>query len=79
MVALYQPGPMELIPEFIARKHGKKEINYIHPKLEPILKNTYGIAIYQEQLMQIARDLAGFSWIEADILRKAVGKKIKIP
>ena len=77
MVALFRPGPMSLIPEFIARKQGKKEIKYIHPKLKPILKNTYGIAIYQEQLMQIVRDLAGFSLVEADILRKAIGKKIK--
>jgi len=77
MVALFRPGPMELIPEFMARKHGKKEIVYAHPKLKPILKNTYGVAVYQEQLMQIARDLAGFSLSEADIIRKAVGKKIK--
>jgi len=77
MVALFRPGPLEFIPEFIARKHGKKEIEYLHPKLKPILENTYGIVVYQEQLMQIARDLAGFSWIEADVLRKAVGKKIK--
>lgn len=77
MVALFRPGPMDLIPEFIARKRGEKEITYIHPKLEPILKNTYGIAVYQEQLLQIVRDLAGFSLSEADVLRKAVGKKIK--
>ncbi|HEY4509405.1 MAG TPA: DNA polymerase III subunit alpha, partial [Candidatus Paceibacterota bacterium] len=77
MVALYRPGPMELIPDYIARKHGKKEIVYLHPKLEPILRNTQGICIYQEQLMQIARDLAGFSMGEADVLRKAVGKKIE--
>ncbi len=77
MVALFRPGPMQLIPEFIARKHGKQTISYIHPKLEPILKNTYGIAVYQEQLLQIVRDLAGFSLSEADVLRKAVGKKIK--
>lgn len=77
MVALFRPGPMELIPEFIARKHGRKEITYIHPKLKPILKNTYGIAVYQEQLLQIVRDLAGFSLAGADVLRKAVGKKIK--
>jgi len=77
MVALFRPGPMSWIPEFIDRRHGKREINYIHPKLKPILKNTYGIAVYQEQIMQIARDLAGFSLAEADILRKAVGKKIK--
>ncbi|MBI1888487.1 MAG: DNA polymerase III subunit alpha [Candidatus Spechtbacteria bacterium] len=77
MVALYRPGPMELIPDFIARKHGKKEINYLHPRLEPILKSTYGIAVYQEQVLQIARDLAGFTYSEADVLRKAIGKKIK--
>jgi len=77
MVALYRPGPMELIPEYIARKHGRKSIEYLHPKLESILRNTYGICIYQEQLMQIAQKLAGFSLAEADTLRKAVGKKIK--
>ena len=76
MVALYRPGPMDWIPDFISRKHGRKKITYIHPKLEPILKNTYGVAVYQEQVMQIARALAGFSLSEADILRKAVGKKI---
>lgn len=77
MVALYRPGPMELIPDFIDGKHGKKETTYLHPKLKPILEKTYGIAVYQEQVMQIARDLAGFSLAEADVLRKAVGKKIK--
>ncbi len=77
MIALYRPGPIELIPEFIARKHGKKRIEYLHPKLEPVLANTYGVMIYQEQLMAAARALAGFSLSEADILRKAVGKKIK--
>lgn len=77
MVALYRPGPMEWIPEYIARKHKKHQIEYPHPSLEPILKNTYGICVYQEQLMQIARELAGFTLAEADTLRKAVGKKIK--
>ncbi|OHA71622.1 MAG: DNA polymerase III subunit alpha [Candidatus Wildermuthbacteria bacterium RIFCSPHIGHO2_12_FULL_45_9] len=77
MVALYRPGPMEFIPDYIARKHGKKTIEYIHPKLELILKNTQGICIYQEQLMQIARELAGFTMGQADVLRKAVGKKIE--
>ena len=77
MVALFRPGPMELIPNYISRKHGKEPIVYLHPKLEPILKNTYGVIVYQEQLLKIARDLAGFSIGEADILRKAVGKKIK--
>jgi len=76
MVALYRPGPMDWIPDFIARKHGRKKITYIHPKLEPILKNTYGVAVYQEQVMQIAQALAGFPLAEAYILIKAVGKKI---
>ncbi|MFH0806166.1 MAG: DNA polymerase III subunit alpha [Candidatus Brennerbacteria bacterium] len=77
MIALYRPGPMELIPHFIRRKHGKEEIRYLHPQLEHILKNTYGVGVYQEQMMQIARDLAGFTLAEADTLRKAIGKKIK--
>ncbi|MFA6252902.1 MAG: DNA polymerase III subunit alpha [Patescibacteria group bacterium] len=77
MVSLYRPGPMEFIPDFIEGKHGRKKITYLHPRLEPILKNTYGIAIYQEQIMRIASDLAGFSYGQADVLRKAVGKKIK--
>jgi len=78
MVALYRPGPMELIPSFINRKHGREKVKYLHPKLEPILEKTYGIGIYQEQMMRIARDLAGFSLAEADTLRKAIGKKIKV-
>ena len=77
MVALYRPGPMKLIPSYIKRKQGKEKITYLHPKLESILKETYGVAVYQEQLMLIAQKLAGFSLAEADILRKAVGKKIK--
>lgn len=77
MISLYRPGPMELIPEYIAGKHGTKEIRYLIPELEPILKETYGIAVYQEQVMQMARTLANFSYAEADVLRKAVGKKIK--
>lgn len=76
MISLYRPGPMELIPEYIGRRHGKKKITYIHPKLKPILENTYAIAVFQEQVLQIARDLAGFTLTEADVLRKAVGKKI---
>ncbi|MFH1426961.1 MAG: DNA polymerase III subunit alpha [Patescibacteria group bacterium] len=76
MVALYRPGPMEWIPDYIIGKHGKKKVTYLHQKLEPILAKTYGVAIYQEQVMQIARDLAGFTMGEADVLRKAVGKKI---
>ena len=77
MVALYRPGPMEWIPEYISRKNKKAAVEYLHKDLEPILKNTYGICVYQEQLMQIAQKLAGFSLSEADTLRKAVGKKIK--
>ena len=77
MVALYRPGPMQFIPDYIERKHGKQEIEYLHPKLEPILKDTYGICIYQEQLMKIAQEICGFTLGEADVLRKAVGKKIK--
>ncbi|MBI2624229.1 DNA polymerase III subunit alpha [Candidatus Parcubacteria bacterium] len=77
MVSLFRPGPMEFIPEFIDRKHGRKKITYWHPALEPILKNTYGIAIYQEQIMEIAKALAGYTPGEADTLRKAIGKKIK--
>ncbi len=77
MVALYRPGPMEWIPDYIAGKQGRKKPAYLHEKLEPILAKTYGVAIYQEQVMQMARDLAGFTMAEADVLRKAVGKKIE--
>ena len=76
MVALYRPGPMEWIPDYIDGKHKKKKVVYLHPKLAPILEKTYGVAIYQEQVMQIARDLAGFTMGQADVLRKAMGKKI---
>ena len=77
LVALFRPGPMELIPTFINRKEGREKSTYLHPKLEPILSKTYGIGVYQEQMMRIARDLAGFTLAEADTLRKAIGKKIK--
>ena len=77
LVSLFRPGPMELIPSYINRKHGRERITYLHQNLEPILKNTYGIGVYQEQMMRIARDLAGFTLPEADTLRKAIGKKIK--
>ncbi|MCZ2845749.1 MAG: DNA polymerase III subunit alpha, partial [Candidatus Bathyarchaeota archaeon] len=77
MIALFRPGPMELIPEYIKRKHKNKKIEYLHAKLRPILKDTYGVMIYQEQLMKVAQELANFSLGEADILRKAVGKKIR--
>ena len=76
MVALYRPGPMDLIPDYINRKFGREQVEYVHPLLKNSLENTYGIAIYQEQIMQIARDMAGFTLGEADVLRKAVGKKI---
>ena len=75
MNALYRPGPMENIDSFISRKHGDKSINYPHKLLEPILKETYGIIVYQEQVMQIAHEIAGFTLAEADIMRRAMGKK----
>jgi len=77
MVALYRPGPIENIPDFIAAKHGRRKVTYLDPRLEPILKRTYGVIVNQEQVLEIARELAGFSYGEADILRRAVGKKIK--
>ncbi len=77
MNALYRPGPMDVIPDFIDKRNGVKPITYLHPKLELTLKETYGIIVYQEQVMQIARDIAGFSLAEADNMRKAMGKKIK--
>jgi len=73
--ALYRPGPMENIPTYIDRKHGRKSVTYLHPDLEPILNNTYGVLIYQEQIMQIAHQFAGLSLGEADILRRAISKK----
>ncbi len=77
MVALYRPGPMDNIPVYINRKHGKEPVDYLHPMLEPILKETYGVIIYQEQVMQIAQVLAGYSLGEADLLRRAMGKKTR--
>ncbi len=74
--ALYRPGPMDMIPDFIRRKQGRVEVKYPHPALEEILKETYGIIVYQEQVMQIASKMAGFSLGQADILRKAMGKKL---
>ena len=76
MVSLYRPGPMEWIPSYIKRKHGKEKVKYIHDDLKPILEPTYGIGIYQEQILQIAQVFAGFSLGEADLLRRAIGKKI---
>src|SRR5467141_3407362 len=75
LVALYRPGPMDLIPEFIKRRHGEVKIEYEHPLLEPIAKETYGVLIYQEQVMQAAQVLAGFTLGSADLLRRAMGKK----
>ena len=79
LLALFRPGPLGsgMIDDFINRKKGKVEIKYLHPKLEPILRDTYGVIVYQEQVMQIASQLAGYSLGQADILRKAMGKKIK--
>jgi DNA polymerase-3 subunit alpha len=76
MVALYRPGPMQFIDDFIARKHGHKQISYLHPKMETALKNTYGVLVYQEQVMQISKDMCGFTGGEADTLRKGIAKKI---
>lgn len=75
MNALYRPGPMDMIDDFIARKQGKQKIEYLHPKLEKILKPTYGVIVYQEQIMQIANELAGLTLAEADLMRRAMGKK----
>ena len=77
LVALYRPGPMANIPTYCARKHGNEQPEYIHPKLEPVLRETYGIIVYQEQVMQAAQLLAGYSLGEADLLRRAMGKKIR--
>ncbi len=77
IVALYRPGPMENIPSYIARKHGQEEPDYLYPTLEGILKETFGIMIYQEQVMQVAQELSGYSLGNADLLRRAMGKKIQ--
>ena len=77
LVALYRPGPMANIPTYCARKHALEQPDYIHPKLEPILRETYGVIVYQEQVMQAAQVLSGFSLGEADLLRRAMGKKIR--
>ena len=77
VVALFRPGPMDNIPSFCNRKHGREKIDYIHPLLENVLKETYGIIVYQEQVMQIAQVLSNYSLGEADLLRRAMGKKIQ--
>src|SRR5881296_3240583 len=78
MVSLYRPGPMELIPDFIQRKHGRSKITYEHPAMEKFTRETYGIMVYQEQIMQIASEMAGFTMGEADTLRRAMGKKDRV-
>ncbi|MDB5161540.1 MAG: dnaE [Candidatus Saccharibacteria bacterium] len=75
MVALYRPGPMQFIDDFIKRKHGERQISYFHEKMQNALESTYGVLVYQEQVMQISKDLSGFTGGEADTLRKAIGKK----
>ena len=75
LVALYRPGPMDLIPSFIARKHGREDVEYPDPRVEPILKETYGIMVYQEQVMQMAQIVGGYTLGGADLLRRAMGKK----
>ncbi|MEO7072959.1 MAG: DNA polymerase III subunit alpha, partial [Rhodanobacter sp.] len=75
LVSLYRPGPMDLIPSFIARKHGREDVDYPDPRVEPILKETYGIMVYQEQVMQMAQIVGGYSLGGADLLRRAMGKK----
>ncbi|MBV9717695.1 MAG: DNA polymerase III subunit alpha [Candidatus Eremiobacteraeota bacterium] len=77
LVALYRPGPMELIPQYVAAKHGRAKPQYLHRSLEPILSETYGIPIYQEQVMRMAREIAGFTLSEVDELRKVISKKQK--
>ncbi|OGV74110.1 MAG: DNA polymerase III subunit alpha [Methylophilales bacterium RIFCSPHIGHO2_02_FULL_57_10] len=77
LVALYRPGPMDLIPDFIRRKHGQQKVEYPHPATEPILRETYGIMVYQEQVMQMAQVVGGYSLGAADLLRRAMGKKKK--
>jgi DNA polymerase-3 subunit alpha len=77
LVALYRPGPMDNIPSYCRRKLGQEEPTYLHPKMEPILAETHGIIVYQEQVMQVAQALSGYSLGEADLLRRAMGKKIK--
>jgi DNA polymerase-3 subunit alpha len=75
VLSLYRPGPMQFIDNYVARKHGEEEIKYIHPSLEPILEETYGIIVYQEQIIRILTDIAGYSSSDADLMRRAVGKK----
>lgn len=75
MVALYRPGPMDSIPEFVAAKHGRKKVHYLHPRLEPLLSETYGVIVYQDQVLTVVRAIGGFSMGQADVFRKAISKK----
>lgn len=75
-MALYRPGPMESIPEYIKRKHNPKTITYLDPRLKDIMNQSFGVITYQDDVMMTAIKLAGYSWLEADKLRKAMGKKI---
>ena len=77
MVALFRPGPMEYIPRYIARKHGQEPVTYAHPSLEPVLRSTYGVMVYQEDVMAVTQALAGFTLGEADVLCYAIRKKIR--
>jgi DNA polymerase-3 subunit alpha len=76
-ISLFRPGPMVNIPDYLARMHGEEEVTYHHPDLEPILQDTYGILVYQEQIIRIAVDMAGYAPGEADLIRKAVSKKLR--
>ncbi len=75
MIALFRPGPMANIPEFIARKHGKSPVTYLHPKMEKFLDKSYGVLVYQEDILFTALELAGYDWKSVDALRQAIGKK----
>ncbi|MGC6693463.1 DNA polymerase III subunit alpha, partial [Burkholderia pseudomallei] len=75
LVSLYRPGPMDLIPSFCARQHGREKVDYPDPRVEPVLKETYGLMVYQEQVMQMAQIIGGYSLGGADLLRRATGKK----
>jgi DNA polymerase-3 subunit alpha len=77
LISLYRPGPMDNIDTYVDRKFGRQQLDMLHPSLEPVLKETYGVIIYQEQVMQIAQVLSGYSLGEADLLRRAMGKKKK--
>jgi DNA polymerase-3 subunit alpha len=76
LISLYRPGPMDNIDTFVDTKFGRRPMDVLHPSLEPVLKETYGVIVYQEQVMQIAQILSGYSLGEADMLRRAMGKKI---